>query len=184
MRVSAALVTLLSFGSLLSAAPPVPRPAPDLAFTVPTQGQRTVSDFRGKVVALEFIYTTCTHCATAVQTMQKLEQELGSQGFQAIAIAFNPNAEVLTEYFTKERHLTMPVGWTNGDDVTAFLGYGPADRFVVPQIVLIDRTGTIRFETKAQGEDNLRSEPVLRQKILELLHPPKPVAPARTTQHN
>ncbi len=122
MRVPAALVILLSFGTLLGAAPPVPRPAQDLAFTVPTQGQRTLSDFRGKVVALEFIYTTCTHCAGAVQTMQKLEQELGSQGFQAIAVAFNPNAGVLTEDFTKEQRLTIPVGWTIGNDVSAFLG--------------------------------------------------------------
>jgi peroxiredoxin len=167
MRLVAALL-MLSFGGLATT-------APDLAFTVPTQGQRTVSDFRGKVVALEFIYTTCTHCVPAVQTLQKLEQELGNQGFQAIAVAFNPNAEVLVEDFTKEQHVTIPVGWSLGNDVSAFLGYGPADRFVVPQIVLIDREGKIRSQTKAQGEDTLRSEPVLRQKILELLHPKRPL---------
>jgi peroxiredoxin len=179
MRLAAVLLTLLFLGGSLAAAPPAPRPAPELAFTVPTQGQRTLSDYRGKVVALEFIYTTCTHCAAAVQTMQKLEQELGSQGFQAIAVPFNPNAEVLTEDFVKEQHLTIPAGWTIGNDVTAFLGYGPADRFVVPQIVLIDPKGAIRFQTKAQGEDSLRTEPVLRQKIVELLHPAKSAPPAR-----
>jgi hypothetical protein len=114
--------------------------------------------------------------------VQKLEQDLGSQGFQAIAVAFNPNAEVLTEDFIKDQHLTLPVGWTTGNDVTSFLGYGPADRFVVPQIVLLDRTGAIRFQTKAQGQDELRGEPVLRQRIMELLRPPgtpaRPAAPS------
>lgn len=172
MRLAAAMLTLLSVGSALTA-------VPEIAFTVPTQGQHTLNDYRGKVVALAFIYTTCTHCAATVQTLQKLEQELGNQGFQAIAIAFNPNAEVLTEDFVKDQHLTIPVGWTIGNDVTAFLGYGPTDRFVVPQIVLIDRAGAIRFQTKAQGEDVLRSEPVLREKIMELLHPAKPPAPSR-----
>jgi peroxiredoxin len=178
MRLVAVLVTLVSVGLALIAAPPLPRPAPEIAFTVPTQGRRTVSDYRGKVVALAFIYTTCSHCAATTQTMQKLEQELGSQGFQALVVAFNPNAEVLTDDFIKEQHVTLPLGWTIGNDVTAFLGYGPTDRFVVPQIALIDRTGAIRFQTKAQGEDALRSEPVLRQKIVGLLHPAKP-APAR-----
>jgi len=171
MRIAAALVTLFGIASAISAAPPLPRPAPEIAFAVPTQGQHTLSDYRGKVVALVFIYTTCAHCAAAATMMQELEQELGSQGFQAVAVAFNPNAEVLTENFIKDQHLTLPVGWTIGNDVTAFLGYGPTDRFVVPQVVLIDRTGAIRFQTKAQGEDDLRNKSVLRQKILELLHP-------------
>jgi peroxiredoxin len=166
MRLVAALL-MLSLGGL-------PPGLPDLAFTVPTQGQRTVSDYRGKVVAVEFFYTTCTQCAPSVQMIQKLEQEFGNQGFQAIAVAFNPNAEVLVEDFTKEHHLAVPVGWSLGNDVSAFLGYGPEDRFVVPQIVLIDRAGKIRFRTKAQGEDSLRNEPVLRQRITELLQPPQP----------
>jgi peroxiredoxin len=161
----------LTFTAL--AAAQAPKPARPIAFTVPTRGQQTLSDFRGKAVALEFIYTTCTHCASSVQMLQKLQQELGGRGFQAIAVAFNPNAEVLTEDFIKEQHLTIPVGWTFGADVTAFLNYGPADRFIVPQIVLIDRAGAIRYQTKAQGEDPLRNEPVLRQKILELLEPAK-----------
>jgi peroxiredoxin len=163
MRLVAAVLLLTFVG--LAAEPP------DLAFTVPTQGQRTISELRGKVAAVAFIYTTCTHCISTVDALQKLEQELGNQGLQAIAIAFNPNAEVLVENFTKEHHVNIPVGWSLGNDVSAFLNYGPQDRFVVPQIVLIDRTGKIRFRTKAQGEDSLRNEPVLRQRIGELLHP-------------
>lgn len=171
MRVAAALYALFSCWPLLAGAPVVPRPAPDFAFTVPAQGRRSLSDFHGKVVAVAFIYTTCAPCEATVQTMGKLQQEFGNQGFQAIAVAFNPNAEVLMDDFVKSQRVTFPLGWTTGNDVTEFLGYSPPDRFVVPQIVLIDRSGAIRFETQAQGEDALRSESVLRQKIGELLHP-------------
>jgi peroxiredoxin len=163
MRLLASLL-MLSLGGLAAE-------RPNLAFTVPTQGQRTIAELRGKVAAVAFIYTTCTHCIDTVQALQKLEQELGNQGLQAIAIAFNPNAEMLVEDFTKEHHVNIPVGWSLGNDVSAYLGYGPQDRFVVPQIVLIDRMGKIRLRTKAQGEDSLRNEPVLRQKIVELLQP-------------
>jgi peroxiredoxin len=182
MRIIASLAALLFLGLSLPAAPPAARQAPDIAFTVPGQGQRKLSDYLGKVVALEFIYTTCTHCQASARSMQKLQQDLGPQGFQAIEIAFNPNAEVLTDDFTKNQHLTLPVGWAVGNDVTSFLGYGPADRFVVPQIVLIDRAGVIRHQTRAQGADDLRSEPILRQRIMGMVRPvnaPKPAAPTK-----
>jgi hypothetical protein len=58
MRIIASLAALLFLGLSLPAAPPAARQAPDIAFTVPGQGQRKLSDYLGKVVALEFIYTT------------------------------------------------------------------------------------------------------------------------------
>jgi peroxiredoxin len=184
MRIIASFAALLFLAMSLPAAPPAARQAPEIAFTVPGQGQQKLSDYLGKVVAVEFIYTTCTHCQAAAQSMQKLQQDFGPRGFQAIEIAFNPNAEVLTEDFTKDQHLTLLVGWAVGNDVTSFLGYGPADRFVVPQIVLIDRTGVIRHQTRAQGADDLRGEPILRQRIVGMIGPvnaPKPAAPTKTS---
>ena len=178
MRLTAALSLFLCFCFALTAAPPTPRRAPEISFTIPSQGQRKLSDYLGKVVALEFIYTTCTPCANAAQSMQKLQAEFGPEGFQAIAVAFNPNAEVLVEDFVNSNHLTLPVGWTLGSDVTSFLGYGPADRFVAPQVVLIDPTGLIRYQTRAQGDDGHRGGPMLREQILQMLHPaPKRAAP-------
>ena len=41
------------------------RKAPELAFTIPSQGSKLLSQYRGKVVALEFIFTTCPHCQAA-----------------------------------------------------------------------------------------------------------------------
>ena len=114
---------------------------------------------------------TCKHCFGPAQVLDKLQQELGGQGFQAIEVAFDPNASVLAEAFIADQHLKLPVGWTLGDQVSPFLGYGPTDRFVVPQIVLVDRAGVVRYQTRVQGHDDLRSEPVLRARITELLQP-------------
>ena len=120
---------------------------------------------------MEFIYTTCAPCVNATRTMQKLQAEFGAQGFQAIAVAFNPNAEVLVEDFVNSNHFTLPVGWTLGSDVTSFLGYGPADRFVAPQFVLIDATGLIRYQTPAQGDDGRRNGAMLRDQICKCFIP-------------
>lgn len=160
---------MLTGAFMVSGSPTTPRPAPNLTWTVPGQGQQTLRQYLGKVVAVEFVYTTCKHCLTPAQALEKLQSEFGGQGFQAIDIAFNPNASVLASTFIADQHLNLLVGWTLGEQVSAFLGYGPADRFVVPQIVIVDRTGAIRYQTGVQGHDDLRSEPVLRQRIAELL---------------
>src|SRR6185437_14524155 len=182
MRLTTALSLFLSSCFALIAAPPMLKRAPEISFTIPSQGQRRLSDYLGKIVAIEFIYTTCAPCVNATRTMQKLQAEFGAQGFQAIAVAFNPNAAVLVEDFVNGNHFTLPVGWTLGSDVASFLGYGPADRFVAPQFVLIDATSLIRYQTPAQGDAGHRNGSMLRDQILQVLHPtrasPKEAAPA------
>ena len=51
-------VALLSSAFLLASSmiAAEPQKAPELAFTLPGQGQKLLSQYRGKVVALEFIF--------------------------------------------------------------------------------------------------------------------------------
>ncbi|MCP5113586.1 MAG: redoxin domain-containing protein, partial [bacterium] len=53
----------------------IPRPAPDLAVSLPNGQKLNLGSFKGKVVALEFLLTTCPGCKRTSQTMQKLYQE-------------------------------------------------------------------------------------------------------------
>ena len=46
----------------LQAAAPVPRRAPELAVMLNGNQQLLLSKYRGKLVALEFLLTTCSHC--------------------------------------------------------------------------------------------------------------------------
>ena len=50
-----------------------------------------------------------------------------------------------------------------------FMGFSLMDRTVVPQVVVIDRKGFIRYQTPATGESDLRSPEVLQQHIEELI---------------
>ena len=148
-----------------------PRKAPELAFTVPGQGQKLLSQYRGKVVALEFIWTTCPHCQAWSHTMTKFQQELGAEGFQAIDVAINDNADLLVENFSKEQGVNFPVGWTLKDQMLAFMGFNSA-YYVVPQMVLIDRKGFIRYQTperESEDWDKLMKEDVVKQHIRDML---------------
>ncbi len=152
-------------------APDTPRKAPELAFTVPGQGQKLLSQYRGKVVALEFIWTTCPHCQAWSKIMTKFQQEMGPEGFQAVDIAINDNADLLVENFAKEFQVNFPVGWTMKEQMMSFMGYSSA-YYVVPQMALIDRKGFIRYQTpeRESGDwDKLMKEDVVRQHVKELL---------------
>jgi peroxiredoxin len=147
------------------------RKAPDLTFTIPGQGQKTLNDYLGKVVALEFIYTTCPHCQAASRVMSKLQNEYGSRGLQVIDVAVNPNADLLVENFAKDFQTTFPVGWTTSDHMTKFMGFADS-RYVVPQLVLIDRKGYIHYQTPATENekwDALMKEDAIRAHIEQLL---------------
>jgi peroxiredoxin len=167
------LAGLASITALLFAADAnTPRKAPELAFTVPGQGQKLLSQYRGKVVALEFIFTTCPHCQAASRVMTKYQQELGSRGFQAIDVAINDNADLLVDNFVKDYQVGFPVGWTPRDQMLTFMGFSMAERFVVPQLVVIDRKGIIRYQTPPLADDaygKLMNEDVIKQHIEELL---------------
>jgi peroxiredoxin len=149
------------------------RKAPELTFTIPSEGQKQLSAYHGKVVALEFIYTTCPHCQAASKVMSKLQQEYGSRGLQVLDVAINPNADLLVENFAKDYQVNFPVGWTTSEQMQAFMGFSDA-RYVVPQLVLIDRKGYIHYQTPALSGDEwtkLMTEQAIRQHIEELLGP-------------
>ncbi len=172
-KILLSLTGLAFFAAILFAAETnTPRKAPELAFNVPGQGQKLLSQYRGKVVALEFIFTTCPHCQAASKVMTKYQQELGSRGFQAIDVAINDNADLAVDNFVKDFQVGFPVGWTTRDQMLTFMGFSMAERFVVPQLVLIDRKGIIHYQTPPLGDETyakLMTEDVIRQHIEELL---------------
>jgi len=60
----------------------IPRKAPDFAIA-PTNGQSiALSQYRGKVVALVFILTTCPHCQGAIRCLSEDQNEFGRAAFK------------------------------------------------------------------------------------------------------
>lgn len=172
-----AVPALLAFG-LFAQSVQTPRKAPDLTYTVPGHGTEHLSQYRGKVILLEFILTTCPHCQASAKEMALLQQKYGAQGFQAIDLAINgldenrtPNqADGLVQNFASTYGATnFPVGWINRDEMPAFMGFSLVERTVVPQLAFIDRKGNIRFQTDASSESDLRKPEVMEQKVVQLL---------------
>ena len=89
------------------AAPVVPRPSPEFVIKGLT-GQALLSQFRGKIVLLAFIQTTCPHCQNSVGILSKIQNEYGPKGFQSLAAAFNDLAAQLLPEFVKPFRPRLP----------------------------------------------------------------------------
>jgi thiol-disulfide isomerase/thioredoxin len=176
------LLLALSVGSLFAADGPAPRKAPELAFTLPGVGPKLLSQYRGKVVAIEFIMTTCPHCQAAAKVMTQYQKDYGSRGYQSIDLAINVLANNATpaaasqqvSAFASTYGAEFPVGFLPQDQMMSFMGFSIMDRMVVPQIVLIDRKGFIHYQTPAEsGEewDKVMNEAAMREHIEQLLGP-------------
>jgi peroxiredoxin len=152
--------------------PLLPRPAPEFMVKYADGNQVPLSSFKGKVVALTFIFTTCIHCQHASQTFSKLYNEYGPHGFQPVGVAINDMANLFVDDFVKNNNVTYRVGYSPLDPVLEFLGMSRMERYVVPQIVWIDRKGLIRSQTPPLGDEKLLAEPYWREMIETLLKEP------------
>ena len=171
MRFAWLALILSSPGLLAKDPPPLPilRPAPDFAITYPGGQKQALNKYRGKVVALELLYTTCPHCQNAASVFSKLYAEYGARGFQPVGVAFNEPTDAKVTDFVKLTGATYPIGYAEREPVISFLSLSAIERFVVPQIIWIDRAGNIRSQTPALGDEKMLQEAYWREMIETLL---------------
>ncbi len=181
MRILAALLSL-SAVALAGNAPPVIKASPDFTVTEPSGKQITLASQRGKVVVLTFMFTTCPHCQAEAQMLTRLLKDMGPRGLSVLGVAFNDNAAVLVPGFVQQYNVGFPVGAADRQTVLNYLGISEMVRWVVPQVVVIDRKGNIRAESPAQGDPNLQTESYMRELLDTLLKEPAGAA-ARKTSH-
>ena len=127
------------------AAANLPRLSPEYVIRLTTGKQLLLSQFRGKVVALMFISTTCPHCQRTCQLVDRLHKEYGPQRVQPFAVAFNENAGMLVPDFIERFKIGYPVGYGTRESVAAYLDY-PQSRTFVPISSFIDGKGMIRAQ--------------------------------------
>jgi peroxiredoxin len=171
MRFSAALVLLAAALPAL-AQPPALRKSPEFTLTDANGKESLLSSYRGKVVVIGFVYTTCPHCQVFSAVLEKLYKELGPRGFEPIDIAWNDNAKVLIGNFAQQFGVTFPIFYSTYDPIMSYMQFSIMDRPVVPLVVVIDRKGMIRAQSPAGGNGDLQDETKLRALIETLLKEP------------
>jgi peroxiredoxin len=170
MRYIASLATLLALGFPAVAAPPALRDSPEFTIVDPSSNKTPLSSFKGKVVVVEFLLIRCAGCLRMAQSINKLHGEMANRGFRPVGIVFDDGVtEPVVRDLVQLLKLNYPVGYATSDQVDRYLGRSPMVRFQVPQVVVIDRAGMIRAQSRPSGEADLTDENYLRNLVRELL---------------
>jgi peroxiredoxin len=156
----------------------IPRTAPEFQIRMTNGKDLLLSSFKGKVVVLEFLLTTCPHCQKASQTMDRLHRELGAQGMQPLGVAINDMANIMVDDYVKQFNLGYPVGFSPREPVLNFLQHPVMLSLMMPQIVIIDRQGVVRYQYAGDNPFFENEEKNLREILLPLLKPA--AAPAKS----
>src|SRR5271169_1384093 len=90
--------------------------APDFTVTDVDGRKLSLSDYKGKVVLLDFWATWCTPCRTEIPHFVEMQNKYGAQGFQVVGISMDDDAKPVREFY-KEHQMNYPVAV--GDDKLA-----------------------------------------------------------------
>jgi len=152
------------------------RKSPEFTIADTTGKTTLLSSFKGKVVVMEFLFVKSPHCMRVAATLNKLNNELGTRGFQALGIVFDPpntteTGEQLLPVVVDSLKLTYPLGYASKEAVDSYLGRSGNEILNIPQVVVIDRAGMIRATSGGRGGDPaLEDENSLRNLIEGLLN--------------
>ena len=142
MRALSIATLILAAGSLWAAE--IPRMAPDLTIPLPNGKQVKVSDYKGKVLCLMFILTTCPHCQKTTQLWEELYPDLAPKGFAVVEAAINDNPDIPS--FVSQFKVPFPVGTAGVLPALDYIQWPKDKRPLVPFLVFIDRKGVIRSQ--------------------------------------
>ncbi|MBE7542901.1 MAG: TlpA family protein disulfide reductase [Bryobacteraceae bacterium] len=165
------LVSIPFAASVLSGAEAT-REAPELSLADTAGKPFRLSALRGKIVALEFMLTTCPHCQNTAKLMSRLQREYGPKGFQAISLPFNDDAVAAAPRFVSEHGVTHLVAAIPRERVYEFAQLSTVMRHSVPIMVFVDRRGRIRDQFEGDAPFFQNEEANFRAKIVELLKDP------------
>lgn len=180
--VAAAVVLIATFGIVwLQSAKYEPlvvgKEAPDFTLTDLNENPHRLSDFRGKVVFLNFWATWCAPCREEMPSMEVLHKNFEKDGLVILAVSIDrvTTAKDIPP-FVKGMNLTFPVlidSWGKTDK--------PYKRMGVPETFIIDQQGIIREIIIGPRDwtrlDNLTTLTSLLNVAPKTAQPPGRVAP-------
>lgn len=116
------------------------RPVRPGSWTTDNRRQAALSDYKGKVVVLDFYATWCEPCRAETPRLVQLQSSYGAQGLQVIGLNVggdNDREEV--PGFAKEFGVTYPLGFPDDELVDHYL----TDNQNIPQTFVFSRNGDL-----------------------------------------
>jgi thiol-disulfide isomerase/thioredoxin len=132
-------------------------PAPDWQLNDLNGKTVKFSDFRGKVVILDFWATWCVPCRVEIPNFIELQKQYGDRGLRVVGVSLDEQGPEVVKKFVKQFGVTYPIVIGNQKVADA---YGGID--AIPTTFIIDRQGRIvswhmGYNDKAAFEREIQS---------------------------
>jgi len=117
-----------------------PRKAP--SFTLPDIKQNfyDLTDYRGKVVVIELMQTSCPHCGAFAKVLEQVKNQYGNR-VQVFSIVNPPETLPDIQKYIANQKITFPILYDCGQ---AALSYVRSGQVSLPRVWLVDGAGMIR----------------------------------------
>lgn len=89
--------------------------APDFIATTLGDAKIKLSDFRGKIVLIDFWATWCAPCVAELPNVTKAYEQFADKGLVVISISFDKDAATARK-FARGKQMTWPQIWADGGD--------------------------------------------------------------------
>jgi cytochrome c biogenesis protein CcmG, thiol:disulfide interchange protein DsbE len=114
------------------------KPAPDITVKSMDGKDIKLSDYKGKVVMLNFWATWCPPCREEIPSMMNLQKQMEGKPFQMLAVSVDEGGKADVDAFFKKTGFMLPV-YTD-QNKTAATAYGVTG---VPETYIVDTKGII-----------------------------------------
>ena len=116
-----------------------------------------LSSFKGKVVALAFIHTTCSHCQDLTRVLNVIQKDYQARNVVVLACAFEDGVVQNFLGYLKALQPTFPAGIAPESEVKKYLDWNDKrdGALMIPHMVFLDAKGIIRGDF--DGKDGFYS---------------------------
>lgn len=162
LSISIAVAGILWLAAPLSQAEAATTAAPEWQLNDPDGQSVKLSDFKGKVVILDFWATWCPPCRAEIPGFIELQKRYSGQGLTVVGVSLDTAGASVVKSFIKRVGMNYPV--VIGNEKTA-ADYGGIT--AIPTTFVLDRNGNIvtshqGFASQVVFESEIR--PLLEQK--------------------
>ncbi len=114
-----------------------PRDAPATVFKDAADADKTLADFKGKALVVNFWATWCAPCVKEMPTLDALQAQMGGDTFQVLTISQDREGAKVAQPFVEKN------GWKNLGLYTEPQGRFQRDASIrgLPTTIIIDKTG-------------------------------------------
>jgi thiol-disulfide isomerase/thioredoxin len=148
-------VSVLLLASLLSASGELSnRRAPGFALPDPDYNHYyDLQDYRGKVVLIDIMTTTCPHCMLLSSTLEKVKDKYGDK-VAILSVVLPPDNQQTVAKYKEVHHVTIPIVCDMGQMAISYMNAKPGMAHMdVPHLFVIDRQGMIKNDFTYTDQD-------------------------------